>query len=727
MARNVRVPLLRVVKPLLLGSLIVLAWLADVADLQAQSASVSERDILFNADQLSYDQALGIVKASGNVEISTATRVLRAKSVSYNERSDTVTASGDVSILEPTGEVIFAEYAELTEGLRSGVIKSIRILLADRSRFAATDAVRQNGDVTTMSHAVFSACNLCPKNPDRPPLWQIKAVEVIHNQKLQRIDYKDAFLEVYGIPVAYTPYFSHPDPRVKAKSGLLAPNYGSSSDLGFRIETPYYMRLSPSADATLAPIFTSKEGIVLGGEYREQTETGKYIVNASLTQTDERDDDNAKTGSKDVRGHIFSNGNFTLSPTWRWGFNARRTTDDTYLRRYDVSSDDTLTSRVFVEGFRDRQYIGLNSYAFQGLREDDDPGTTPLVMPQLEYAYVGKPGRFGETLRLDASALSLYRASGQDTQRISLATTLQVPHTTKEGSVYTLSAKVRGDGYHVTSMPDAANTGLSESGFRGRLLSMASLDWRLPMVRASGTVRQVIEPVVSAVVAPYGGNPTTIPNEDSLSFEFDDTNVLSANRFPGLDRWEGGPRVNFGLKFAAYGSSGGYSTAMIGQSYRLKADSTFADRTGLESKRSDYVGRVTISPSEYLNYVQRVRIDRDTLTMRRNEFDLTIGPPRFRLNLGYLSLAKELTANEFASREELRMAATARINDTWSTDAHSRHDLTQDGGTLANGLGLIYQDECVVFTTRMERTFTQDRDVQPASSITFRVRLKGLG
>lgn len=712
---------------LILSALVALSVLSAPAAGQAQTATADDNDVLFNADQLVYDQELGIVKASGNVEISTTLRILRANSVSYNERTDTVSASGDVSILEPTGEVLFAEYAELSDGLRTGAIKSIRILLTDRSRFAAAAATRENGNVTKMSRAVYSACQLCPDHPDRAPLWQIKAVEVIHNQKSQRIDYKDAFLEVYGVPIAYTPFFSHPDPTVKAKTGLLAPNYGSSTELGFRVETPYYIRLSPSADATISPIFTSKEGVVLGGQYRERTDRGGFIFDASLTRVDERDANNAKTGAKDVRGHIFSDGKFTLSPTWRWGFNGRRTTDDTYLRRYDVSSDDTLTSRLFVEGFRGRQYVGLNSYAFQGLREDDDPGTTPFVLPQLEYSYVGEPGRRGDSLRLDASTLSLYRSDGQDTQRLSMAATWQLPHTTKGGAVYTLMGRLRGDGYHVTSMPDAANTSLSDSGFRGRLLSMVALDWRLPMVHSSGTVRQIVEPVISAVLAPYGGNPTSVPNEDSQSFEFDDTNVLSVNRFPGLDRWEGGPRANFGLKFAAYGLSGGYSTAMIGQSYRLKADSTFADRTGLESKRSDYVGRVTISPSENLDYVQRIRIDRDTLAIRRNELDLSIGPERLRLDLGYLSLSKELTANDFSSREELRLAANAQITDNWSTNAHSRRDLTEEGGSLAHGLALTYQDECVVFTTRFERTFTQDRDVQPASSITFRVRLKGLG
>jgi len=690
-------------------------------------AGLSRDDVLFSADTMSHDQQLGVVRAAGNVEISTDSRILRADTVAYNQRLDTVIATGNVAILEPTGEVLFADYVELSDGLRAGFVRSVKLMLSDKSRFAASSAKRTDGNTTEMTRAVYSACQLCPKNPKRPPLWQIKAVKVIHNQKAQRIDYKDAFLEVYGIPIAYTPYFSHPDPSVEAKSGFLAPRYGSTSELGLRLETPYYIRIAPNRDATITPIFTSKEGVVLGGEYRERTLKGAYTFQGSVTSVDKRDANNIKTGESTVRGHVEANGNFNLDETWRWGFIGSRSTDDTYLRRYNISSDDTQTSNIYLEGFRGRQYAAANAYLFQGQREDDDPGTTPVVLPQLEYAFVGEPGKLGDSIRLDASALSLHRSDGQDTRRLSLGGTWRLPYVSSGGSVYTLATRLRADGYHVNDKPDSANPGITETGFRGRLLPSATLDWRLPMVRSTQTTRQVIEPIVAAIVAPYGGNPTGIPNEDSQSFEFDDTNLFSVDRFPGLDRWEGGPRLNFGVKYGAYAVKGGYVTAMMGQSYRLKADSTFADKTGLEDKRSDYVGRLIVSPSSFIDYVHRFRLDRDTFSIRRNEIDLAIGPQKLHFDIGYLSLDKELTSEAFESREEVRASARAKITKLWTADANMRRDLTENGGALSHGLGLIYSDECIEFTTRFERTFTEDRDVRPSSSISFRVKLKNLG
>ncbi len=687
-----------------------------------------QQPLLLQAHTLSYDQQRGIVTAQGDVELVMGQRILRARRVSYDQRRDVVTASGDIAILEPSGEVMFAEQAELRDQMRNGFVRGIRLLLTDRSRLAARSAKRRDGNRTEMDRAVFSACQLCPDHPRRPPLWQIKAVKVIHHQAAQRIDYEDAFLEVLGIPIAYTPFFSHPDPTVKRRSGFLTPTYGSSTELGLKLVTPYHFVLGPHRDATLQPLFTSKEGVVLGGEYRERTRTGGYQLSASLTQVDRRDENNTKTGGSHNRGHFKTVGSFDIDETWRWGFSGQRASDDTYLRRYDFSSADTLTSNLFLEGFRGRNYAAANAFSFQGLGRDDDPGNTPLVLPELEYHFVGEPGRLGQRLEFDANTLVLERSEGADSRRLSLAGGWHLPSTTPGGLVYAFKGSLRGDLYHVNRVLDPANpTGTRQQGFVGRLLPQASVDVRYPLVRNQGSVRQTVEPIAMLIAAPYGGNPDKIPNEDSASFEYDDTNLFSLNRFAGLDRWEGGTRLNYGVKLGAYGQGGGHTTAMIGQVLRARADSTFADKTGLENKRSDYIARINVTPGPYLDYNHRMRLDRDTWSLRRTEVDLSLGPKALRFNAGYLSLSRELTSDELESREELRLSGRARFTRNWGVTASTRRDLAENRGTIASGFGLDYIDECLEFTTRFERSFTSDRDVRPSTGISFRVKLKHLG
>ena len=106
-------------------------------------------------------------------------------------------------------------------------IRDIRVLLSDRSRLAAASGLRTGGNTTVFKKGVFSPCELCRDDPTRAPLWQLKAVEIEHDQEEQVIRYRDAWMEIFGIPIFYTPYFEHPDPTVERKSGLLAPTVGS--------------------------------------------------------------------------------------------------------------------------------------------------------------------------------------------------------------------------------------------------------------------------------------------------------------------------------------------------------------------------------------------------------------------------------------------------------------------------------------------------------------------
>ncbi|MEO1059765.1 MAG: LptA/OstA family protein, partial [Actinomycetota bacterium] len=95
-----------------------------------------------------FDEALGMVVASGNVEISQGDRILRADRVTYNQRTDIVTATGNIVLAEPSGEVIFADYAELQGDLADGFVRDLGILFTDNSRVAANAGLRRAGRVT---------------------------------------------------------------------------------------------------------------------------------------------------------------------------------------------------------------------------------------------------------------------------------------------------------------------------------------------------------------------------------------------------------------------------------------------------------------------------------------------------------------------------------------------------------------------------------------------------
>jgi LPS-assembly protein len=706
---------------------IVLVGVGSTAP-RADELPSGEQPVELAADKLVYAEDGNVVTATGNVEITQGSYVLIADEVEYHRDADRMVANGHVSLLNPSGDVVFADQIELSDQMRNGFIKSVRLLLSDQSRMAAAQGTRKGGQVLKLEKVVYSPCRVCDDKPGKAPLWQIKANSVTHDQESKRISYRNAFFELWGMPVAYTPYFSHPDPSIKRKSGFLAPNFGRSSDLGVVFGLPYYYAMTPSRDFTVTPSFMSREGPMLASEYRERTLRGKYEFSGSITRVDDRDINGDKTGrSKEVRGHLFGNAAFEFGHDDRWGFDLAQTSDDTYLRRFKISSDDTLTNRIFVEGMRGRTFAAANAYYFRGLEEDDVSDESPIIFPVLDYNFIGEPGRWGGHYNLDANLMVLHRRDGTDSRRVSMNGGWELPYIAPHGSVVTVKASVRGDLYHTNEVANVANpTASNRDGVIGRALPQLSVDWRFPLVRTEGGARQVIEPIVALVASPYGGNPAAIPNEDSESFEFDDTNLFSANRFTGLDRWEGGPRANVGIKLAAYGQSGEQFSVLLGQSFRARENNLFAQETGLEKKRSDFVGRLYYRPSRYFDYTHRFRLNRNDFGFRRNDIRVLVGPPYLRLKVNYVELDEALTDDEIKSVQELNAALTMRLTDFWSLKAHNRRDL-ETNQTISSGAGLLFKNECVEFNVSFDRRFTRDRDVEPSSSFNFRLTLTNIG
>ena len=146
---------------------------------------------------------------------------------------------------------------------------------------AATRADRSSGNYTVFENGVYTACAPCKDDPKKPPLWQVKGARIIHDQNEKMLYFENAQLEFFGVPLAYMPYFSTPDPTVKRKIGFLMPGYRPErSNTGFGVEIPYYWAIAPDYDATFTPRFTTKQGVLMQAEFRQRLIDGSYQIRA---------------------------------------------------------------------------------------------------------------------------------------------------------------------------------------------------------------------------------------------------------------------------------------------------------------------------------------------------------------------------------------------------------------------------------------------------------------
>ena len=542
---------------------------------------------------------------------------------------------------------------------------------------------------------------------------------------MRDITYRDVTLEVFGVPVAYSPFLSHPDPTVERRTGFLAPDYGRSSTLGAYVRVPYYIEFSPARDLTVTPIITREEGPVLSAEYRELLATGDIMVEGSVVRAKARHNSGELKGGRDARWHLKANGFWMVDTSTHIGADVHRSSDDSYLSRFGITDLDTLVSDAFVEHFDDRSYSGASGYLYQGLRPIDDPGQVPLVAPLLTYSYLTPPSKTGSSASVDSSLLVLTRSDGTDSRRFSTGFAWQAPFLTADGQHFRTRLSMRGDVYHASDVPlDDRKT----SGFASRFTPEALIEWRYPFARISGASHQFFEPMAMAVWSPNGGNPRKIPNEDGQDFEFDEVNLFSTNRFPGLDRVEGGLRINYGLRLGQYGHDSGRYELFLGQVWRARDDSTFDESQGLSGHFSDYVGRLQINPFPYFDMLYRFRMSDEFESLYRSELGVTVGTDDANLAVSYVRLDEETdpVIYPLTERSQVNTSAMFSLIDNWTLKGNWRGDV-EKGESIVFGSTLAYQDECVELSLSGERRLTRTMDYDPETVVIFKIRLATLG
>ncbi len=696
-----------------------------------------QEPFVVSADELVVDDVLNLVIARGNVEVAQAGRLLTADTVTYNPRSGVVTASGNVVVVEPSGEIVFAEYAELDSELAEGFVEGIGLLFDDNSRLAADRGVRR-GPITEVGRAVYSPCALCEEDPDAAPLWQLRAARVTHDSEANDVIYEDAFLDFFGVPVLYTPYFRHPDPTVERRSGILAPEFGTTSDLGPFLRAFYYWDIAPNKDATFELGGTRDAGFIMGAEYRHRFEYGQIKLDGSVNESDRTEANGPfETVKEDQwRGHLFTDAEFHIDENWRVGANIRQTSDDTYLDQFEISDADVLTSRAYAEGFYGLSYAAAEVFRFKDLRRDTID--QPFLAPILSFDHVSEPASlFGGQWFANAGALNIIRdedvegfqtgTEGVDTRRFSLESGWKREFQSDFGLLTNFESAVRGDLYWSDDLPTAADPTVTEDGvFESRFFPRATITSSYPLIRQQGTIQQLVEPIASFTAAPDLDNEDDIPNNDSVDVEFDEINLFSDSRFPGIDRVEGGLRFTYGLRLGVFGFGGGSTTLFAGQSRRLKEDDDFPAGSGLEDKESDWVGRLTVTPSPLFNLDYRFRFDHQTFDGRRQEVSLIAGPDLFRIGANYTFVDEIAGTGTNEDVEEISGRVSSRFAENWVASGSLRRDLVLDESRDFT-LGIAYGDECITFGVEFRRDFTQDRDNSSGDSVFVTLNLRNLG
>lgn len=600
--------------------------------------------MVVDARELVYDNDKKTVAAVGDVQILYQGRTIEADKVIYDQANKRVTAIGNARITESNGSVITGDRFNLTDDFRDGFIDSLRVVNPDKTRFSAPRAERTDGETFVFDKGIYTACEPCKDNPERPPLWQVRAARIIHKKSEQTIYYEDARVEFAGIPMAYIPYMSGPDSTVKRKTGFLAPKFINTGALGFGVGLPYFLNLAPNYDLTLTPTFLTRQGVLGQVEWRHRLLNGSYTIRASgIFQQDKGAFVAGPLGPGDdsFRGSVETTGKFYINPRWTVGWNAAMSTDRWFYKNYRILNESFSNttylqesiSTAYLNGQSPTAWFDLRGYYFQPLNYQDWQKQQPVVLPVLDYdKRIHKPSFLGGELEFNVNVTSLTRDTAAFTQlpaqKNYLITTPgyslydgcavydknnclvrglagNVSRATAQvswrrniidpiGQIWTPYASLRADVFAIN--PDTSGiinsrvSTIADSSDEvfGRVMPAIGLMYRYPFVAKTDWGTHIIEPVAQIVARPNETNSLRIANEDSQSLVFDANNLFEwQGKFSGYDRVEGGTRANVGALYTGRFGKEAYANLLVGQSFQLGGRNSYATgdllNTGLDS------------------------------------------------------------------------------------------------------------------------------------------------
>ncbi|MDB5542473.1 MAG: outer membrane protein Imp, required for envelope biosis / Organic solvent tolerance protein [Devosia sp.] len=675
------------------------------------------------ANTLSYDSRSDVISAEGRVLMHYAGYSIACDDLRYEQKSGALLCIGNVEIVDPQGTKYTADRIEVTDGMKEAFIQSLTLTTTAGATVTARDVSYSAELETVLNDAAYSPCGLCIDEKGRRIGWRVKAAKLVQNSQTKTIYFEQPSLEVLGIPVAWLPWLSLPDPSARQSTGFTLPSVNYKAEYGARLTVPYFINAGDSTDIILAPSLMSRQGFLMAAEWRQRFDYGAFTVKGSgIYQLDP----GAYTGigNRQWRGAIQSSGRFELAADWTAGWTYTAFSDAAYLDDYDFDTRDSAINQVYAThlsadyyaDIRLQQFLRLDNYLTDfeaGLAEDQQA----LALPNARgngYFDLGEWGQVranGNLLGVQRNANSAELFAGvpyvfgyegtkaHATGEVSWQNQLIAPG----GVVATPYLGLRTD---VSSYDDGNGVdvppGLAEPAdqFLFEATPIAAIDFRWPLIANSGLDTRLLEPIAQVV---YRGSDTTlvgITNDNAHSFVLDDTNLFSYDRFTGTDRQETGLRANVGARYLANFSGGGWLEVVGGQSFHLAGVNAFAEpdqvNTGVASGLEDDASYVVLgargSPYDGVALGAKLQVDPDGPRVARAGLggDYEFGD--YSVGGDYVYLPAEPATGVPVDQHEATVRASAPLPiDYWKANGSFSWDVAAGEWLQARG-ELIYDD-----------------------------------
>lgn len=686
------------------------AWAALVALwpvlLSAQTTDPASPAVLI-ADRVSVTDD-GRLIAEGNVEAYQGNQHLTAQRIVYDRSTESLQIEGPIRLQDGDSTTILAEAAQLDRDLTNGLLLGARMVMEQNMQLAAVQMTRSSGRFTQLYRTSVTSCRICAEG--EAPLWQIRARRVVHDSEERQLYFEDAQLRVLDVPVFYVPRLRLPDPTLDRSSGFLIPSLRTTSQLSTGVRVPYFFRLGDHADITVAPYLSPKTRTV-DLHYRQAFERGRIDLEGALT----RDDIRPNTW----RGYLWGAGAFALRSGYVFSFDIEHVSDDGYLFDYGLPASDRLDSEVALTRVTRDTFFRTAFIHVDSLRTGEIEDQMPTRIADVVYERRFFPSAIGGEVRMGLIGHGHLRQSDLDALGRDVARNSVELGWLRD---WTFASGLRVD-WRMGVDVDLAEV-RQDAAFANRLqrhTPYAALGFSMPMAKTTARATQFIEPILQIGWTDTRGD--AMPNDESGRVEFDPGNLFALSRFPERDMREDGATLAYGLTWSRFAQDGGDLALTLGQVLRQNPQPGFSATSGLAGKQSNFLLAGQINTEFGLGLTGRAIFD-DGLDVAKTEMRGSWTGDRLRVAGTYVWLQADGGEGRLQAVSEFLFDGAYDLNDVWTASANWRYD-TADTRAATAGLGLTYQNECVMVDLSLNRRYTSTTSVEPSTNFGFTIALRG--
>ena len=285
-------------------------------------------------------------------------------------------------------------------------------------------------------------------------------------------------------------------------------------------------------------------------------------------------------------------------------------------------------------------------------------------------------------------------------------------------------ADVRGDIYNLADIATTTNGVTTVDHSDKTLLNgvpTIGLNFSWPFVRQSGGTTIILEPIAQLALSPNIKLDPEIPNEDSVVFQYDETSLFQADKFPGYDVFDSGQRLNVGGQASFLWGNGLSARFLVGQTFRAAPTTIFPAGTGLNKTSSDWVLSADVTPVAGLSFSAHGLVD-DYGNVPLADVGVNFA---YTGLAGYVRYQVDNTdpATKFSDVEG---GAEFFFTKHWGLGLSGTRDLQADAWRLRD-ISLIYKDECIRVQVIYQHQDTIQGQLGASDTVLLRLTLATLG